>query len=45
MNVEQAREVFHAAYDSLFAMIEQLQMAHTTVCHSVKVSQQLQEVR
>jgi hypothetical protein len=26
-------------------MIEQLQMAHTTVCHSVKVSQQLQEVR
>jgi len=38
MNVEQAREVFHAAHESLFAMIEQLQMPHTTVCQAVKVS-------
>jgi len=38
MNVEQAREVFHAAHESLFAMIEQLQMPHTTICRAVKVS-------
>jgi hypothetical protein len=38
MNVEQAGEVFHAAYESLFAAIEELQMAHTTVCQAVKVS-------
>jgi hypothetical protein len=43
MNVEQAREVSHAAHDSLFAMIEQLQMPHTTVCQAVKVSYQLQQ--
>jgi len=38
MNVEQTRKVFHAAHESLFAMIEQLQMPHTTVCYAVKVS-------
>jgi hypothetical protein len=38
MNVEQAKEVFHAAHESLFAMIEQLQLPHTTVCQAVKVS-------
>jgi hypothetical protein len=38
LNVETAKEVFHAAHDSLFAMTEQLQMAHTTVCQAVKVS-------
>jgi hypothetical protein len=38
MNVEQAGEVFHAAHESLFAMIEQLQIPHTTVCQAVKVS-------
>jgi len=38
MNVEQAKEVFHGAQDSLFAMIEQLQMPHTTVCQAVEVS-------
>ena len=43
LNVEQAREVFHAAYEILFAMIEQLQMPHTTVCWAVKVSWQLQQ--
>jgi hypothetical protein len=32
LNVEQAREVFHAACEILFAMIEKLQMPHTTVC-------------
>jgi len=32
LNVEQAREVSHAAHDSLFATTEQLQMPHTTVC-------------
>ena len=37
-DVEQAKEVFHAAQDSLFAMIEQLQMPHTTECQAVKVS-------
>jgi len=37
MNVEQSREVSHAAHDSLFAITEQLQMAHTTVCQAVKV--------
>jgi hypothetical protein len=37
MNVEQAREVLHAAHESLFA-IEQLQMPHTTECQAVKVS-------
>jgi hypothetical protein len=38
MNVEQAREVSHAAHDSLFAMIEQIQMPHTAVWLAVKVS-------
>jgi len=42
MNVEQAREVFHAAHESLFAVTEQLQMPHTTVCQAVKVSLQFQ---
>jgi len=32
-----AKEVFHAAHDSLFAMTEQLQMAHTTEWQAVKV--------
>jgi len=43
MNVEQAREVSHTAYGSLFAVIEQLQMPHATVCHVVKVCLQLQQ--
>jgi hypothetical protein len=43
MNVEQAREVFHAAYKSLFAMIEYLQIPHTTVSQPVKISEQLQQ--
>jgi hypothetical protein len=38
MNVEQARELFHAGYENLFAMIEQLQMPHTAVCQAVKLS-------
>jgi hypothetical protein len=37
MNVEQGLEVSHAAHDSLFAMIEQLQMPHTPECQAVKV--------
>jgi len=37
-NVDQAKEAFHAVHDSLFAMIEQLQMPHATVCQAVKVS-------
>jgi hypothetical protein len=37
LNVEQAKKVFHAAHESLFAMIEQLQLPHTTVCQAVKV--------
>jgi hypothetical protein len=32
MNVEQAKEVSHAAYESLFSVIEQLQMPHTQSC-------------
>ena len=35
MNVEQAREVSHAAHGSLFATTEQLQMPHTAVCQSL----------
>jgi len=38
MNVEQGREVSHAANESLFAMIEQLQMPQTAVCWAVKLS-------
>ena len=38
MNVKQAREVYHAAHERLFAMIEQLQIPHTAVCQAVKVS-------
>jgi hypothetical protein len=38
MNIEQAWEVFLAAHEWLFAMFEQLQMPHTTVCQAVKVS-------
>jgi hypothetical protein len=38
MNVEEAKEVFHTAYEILFAMIEHLQMPHTTLCLAVKVS-------
>jgi len=37
LNVEQAREVFHAANEILFAMIDQLQILHTTVCQNVKI--------
>jgi len=37
MNVEQAREMFHSAHESLFAMIDRLQMPHTTVCRAVKI--------
>jgi len=43
MNVEKAREAFHAAHESPFAMIEQLQMAHTIVCQTVKVPYQLEQ--
>jgi len=32
MNDEQAREAFHATHDSVYAMIEHLQM---TVCNSI----------
>jgi hypothetical protein len=38
MNVEQAKEVFNPAHEILFAMIDQLQMPHTTVCQNVKIS-------
>jgi hypothetical protein len=38
MNFEQAREVFPAAHESLFAVIEQIEMPHTTVFQIVKVS-------
>jgi len=37
MNVEQAREVFHAAHESLLAIIEQLQMPQVPVCQAVKI--------
>jgi len=37
MNIEQGREVSHAAHDSLFAMIVQLQMPHTAVCQVLKL--------
>ena len=43
MNVEQAREVFHAASESLLAMTEQLQMPQVPVCQALHVSLQLQE--
>jgi len=33
----------HATHESLFAMIEQLQMVYTTVCWSVVLSQQLRQ--
>jgi len=36
LNVEQAREAFHATHECLLAMIEQLQMPNTTVCQPVK---------
>jgi len=38
LNVEQAREVCHAAHESLLAMIDQVEMPHTTVCQNVKIS-------
>jgi len=38
LNVEQNRELFHAAHESLFAMIDQLHMRHTTLCQNVKIS-------
>jgi len=38
MNVEQAREVFQATSESLFAMTDKLQMPHTTVFQAMKVS-------
>ena len=41
MNVEQTREVPHAAHDSMFAITEQLQLPHTAVCRAVKISYQL----
>jgi hypothetical protein len=34
MSVEHGREVFDAAQVSLFAVTEQLQMPHTTVCET-----------
>jgi len=37
VNVEQAREIFDAAHVILFAMIEHLQMAHTTVRWALEV--------
>jgi hypothetical protein len=36
VNVEQASEIFHAAHEILFAMIEKLQTPHITVCRAVK---------
>jgi hypothetical protein len=36
MNDEQARVVFHAAPESLFAVIEHLQMPHTHNCMPVR---------
>ena len=41
LNVEQAKEVFHAAHESQFALTEQLQMPHTSVCRAVILSWQL----
>jgi hypothetical protein len=38
MTIEQVQEAFHAAHDSLFAVIEQPQMPDRTVCQTVKVS-------
>jgi len=38
MNVEQVREVFHAVHEVLFAMTEQQQLPHTSVCQAVEVS-------
>jgi len=38
INVEQAREVFHAAHESLLAMIDHLQMPHAAVRQALKVS-------
>jgi len=38
MNVEQAKEDFHAAHESLLATTEQLQMPQVPVCQAVKVS-------
>jgi len=38
MNVEQAPEVFHAACESLFAVLEQLLVLHTTVCQVLEVA-------
>ena len=37
MNVKQAREVFHAAHERLFAITEQLQMPHSCMpgCESI----------
>jgi len=43
MNVEQAREVPHAAHDSLFAITEQIQLPHTAICQAVKISYKLQQ--
>ena len=43
MNNEQAGEVFHVPHESLFALIEQLQMPHPTVYQAVKLSYQLQQ--
>jgi hypothetical protein len=43
MNVEQASETFHAARESVFAVIEQLQMPHRTVCQAAKVSWQFHQ--
>jgi hypothetical protein len=38
MNVEQAKEVFHAAHERLIAMTEQRPMTQVSVCQAVKVS-------
>ena len=43
MNVEQAREVFHADHGILLVMIDQLQIPHIAVCLAVKLSLQLQQ--
>jgi len=43
LNFEQYRELFHAAHEILFAIIDQLHMRHTTVCQNVKISKQLQK--
>jgi hypothetical protein len=43
LNVEEAGEFFHAAHESLIAMMEQLQKQHTTVCQALNIYLQVQQ--